>query len=75
MLKAITTTASSLLTAVSTSASAVNEVAATVESLASTAHSVADKWGEHTLENIDFTDDDDATQNASGKSDGVKLDK
>ena len=57
MLKVITSTATSLLQAVSTTASAVNEVAATVESLAATAHNVADKWGEHTLANIDFSDD------------------
>ncbi len=59
MLKAITSTASALLGAVATTASAVNEVAGTVESLAKTAHDVADKWGEHTLENINFSDEEE----------------
>lgn len=58
MLKDITKTATAILSSVSTTASAINEIAGTVESLASTAHKAADKWGEHTLENLSFDDEE-----------------
>lgn len=73
MLKAITSTASALLQSVATTASAVNEIAGTVESLAKTSHKVADKWGEHTLENISFDDDESTEEEATAATEPPKV--